>query len=212
VELDLSFYPIVDLEFVELDEIDRKVPPVLSAGATIIQLRAKRAPLRSFLAAGRKLKALAEQFRVPLLINDRVDVCMSVGADGVHLGQEDFPPEEARSLLGWDRLIGLSVDDVRQAARAEGLPVDYLSLGAIFPTATKDTRVAGPGLIPHIRRSSRRPLCVIGGVTPANAADLVRAGASGVCAISALWKAADPGEAARSFVEAVARGRGETRA
>ncbi len=174
-------------------------------GVTLVQLRMKECTTRSYLETSKRLRQTLADHGVPLLINDRVDVAMAAGADGVHLGQTDMPADLARELMGEQSLIGLSADTQAQAAAAEGLPVDYVGVGPVFPTATKaDT---GPTLgVEGLRQWRRRchlPLIGIGGVTAENAAQIVRSGADGIAVVSAICGASDPARAACELRQAI---------
>lgn len=176
----------------------------LRGGVAALQLRWKSGPLREMLRLGEALRELCRQHGVPFLINDRVDVAMALGADGVHLGQEDLPPEVARRLLGPRALIGVSARTPEQAQAAEAAGADYLGTGSVFPTASKanPTLIGLEGLATVVR-STRLPVVAIGGVNPENAAACIRAGAVGVAVISAIAQAPDPEAAARALRRAV---------
>ncbi|HBR06735.1 MAG TPA: thiamine phosphate synthase, partial [Desulfovibrio sp.] len=152
---------------------------------------------------------LLDPFRVPLVINDRLDVALAVDAAGVHVGQKDMPAAEARALLGPHRLLGLSVNSLEEAAAAQGLDLDYLGVGPIFPTATKAD--AGPvfGLekLAELRRRTGLPLVGIGGIGPDNALDVARSGADGLAVVSAVCSAQDPGAACAALLDAFRKGR-----
>lgn len=167
-------------------------------GVTSVQLREKHLATRTFVATAAHLKALLAPFGIPLIINDRVDVALAVGANGVHVGQDDMPCETVRRLLGPTALIGLSVECWEDAMRAQDQPVDYLGVSPIFATPTKtDTRGAwGLEGLARIRAFSRHPLVAIGGLNEANIAEVVRAGAEGIAVVSALCAAPDPRQAA----------------
>jgi len=158
-------------------------------GATLIQLREKRMPAREFYEQAKEAVEVAARRGVQLIINDRVDVALAVGAHGVHLGQDDMPPEAARGLLGSDALIGYSTHNIEQAVAATKLPIDYLAIGPIFATTTKSDTAPVLGLegLRTVRRAvGAFPLVAIGGITSANAADVIAAGADSVALISAL--------------------------
>jgi thiamine-phosphate pyrophosphorylase len=154
------------------------------------------------------LKALLGPLRVPLLINDRVDVALAAGADGVHLGQSDFDPAAARRLLGDQAILGLSVETMEQAEQAASLPVDYLGVSPIYPTPTKTDVATSWGLagLAKLRRASRHELIAIGGINAGNAAEIIAAGADGLAVVSALVAAPDPAAAARELVRAIGEG------
>jgi thiamine-phosphate pyrophosphorylase len=158
-------------------------------GATLIQLREKRMPAREFYEQAKEAVEVAARRGVQLIVNDRVDVALAVGAHGVHLGQDDMPPEAARRLLGSEAVIGYSTHNIEQAVAAAKLPIDYLAIGPIFATTTKSDTAPVLGL--EGLRTVRRvvgafPLVAIGGITSANAADVIAAGADSVALISAL--------------------------
>jgi thiamine-phosphate pyrophosphorylase len=164
-----------------------------SGGASLIQLREKRMPALDFYEQAKAALAVAERSGVKLIINDRVDVALAIGAHGVHLGQDDLPPEAARELLGAPAIVGYSTHNVDQALEAVKLPIDYLAIGPIFPTTSKPDTFPVIGLkgLRAVRRAiGDFPLVAIGGITHANARDAIEAGADSVAVISALL--ADP--------------------
>jgi thiamine-phosphate pyrophosphorylase len=158
-------------------------------GATLIQLREKQIPALEFYDQAKAAVSIAEQCGVQLVINDRVDVALAVGARGVHLGQDDLPPEAARKLLGPQAIIGYSTHSVEQAIEASKLPIDYLAIGPIFATSTKSDTAPVLGLegLRAVRQAiGGFPLVAIGGMTLTNARDVIEAGADSVAIISAL--------------------------
>ncbi|WP_376792963.1 thiamine phosphate synthase [Thermoflexus sp.] len=176
----------------------------LRGGITMLQLRWKSGPLREMLQLGEALQKLCQRYGVPFLINDRVDVALALRADGVHLGQEDLPPEVARRLLGPRALIGVSARTPDQARAAEAAGADYLGTGSVFPTSSKANPILiGLEGLAVVVRSTRLPVVAIGGVSPENAAACIRAGAVGVAVISAITQAPDPEAAARALRQAV---------
>lgn len=192
--------------------LERVVREAAAGGASWVQLREKRASTRAFVEAARVLQEILDPLGVPLIINDRVDVALAVGAAGVHLGQADLPSRIARELLGPEALVGLSVETWEDAEAAQELEVDYLGVSPIFPTPTKtDTRGAwGLEGLAQLRAFSRHRLVAIGGLNAANAAAAIRAGADAVAVVSAVCSAPDPGRAARELsgiIAAAGRGR-----
>ena len=163
----------------------------VAAGVQVIQYRSKEATTRELCVEAAALRGLCGG--ATFLVNDRVDVALAVGADGVHLGQDDMPLHTARRLLGRDRIIGVTVHTLGEAIVAAEAGADYLGLSPIFQTRTKADAgfPSGLGLIAEIRRATQLPLVAIGGITLANAADVIRAGADGLCAISAIVTAQD---------------------
>lgn len=158
-------------------------------GASLVQLREKQMPAFEFFEQAKAAVSVAERSGVRLIINDRVDVALAVGAHGVHLGQDDLPPQEARKLVGATRVVGYSTHNVDQALEALKLPINYLAIGPIFQTTTKtDTSpVLGLEGLRAVRRAiGDFPLVAIGGITHANARNAIEAGANSVAVIKAL--------------------------
>jgi thiamine-phosphate pyrophosphorylase len=177
----------------------------IRGGATAVQLRMKDEPARLILDAARAIAPLCRAVGVPLIVNDRVDVALIAGADGVHVGQDDLPAREVRALMGPRALIGVSAATVEEAVAAERAGADYLGVGAIYGTATKDDAGApvGPGRVTEIRRAVRLPIVGIGGIAPENAAAVIRAGGQGVAVITAVTLADDMSAAVRRLREEV---------
>jgi thiamine-phosphate pyrophosphorylase len=170
-------------------------------GATMVQLREKDATTRAFVEQARALKAALAPLRVPLAINDRLDVALAVDADGLHVGQDDMPVDEARRLLGPGKFIGLSITAVDQVLRPDAAAADYLGVGPIYAQQTKSDAAAPLGLdgLRRLRGLTRRPIVAIGGLTPDNSAPALAAGADGLAVVSAIVAADDPEAAARRF-------------
>ena len=170
-------------------------------GATMVQLREKEATTRAFVDEARALKAALAPLGVPLAINDRLDVALAVDADGLHVGQDDMPVEEARRLLGPGKFVGLSITALDQALRADAEAADYLGVGPIYAQATKSDAAPPLGIdgLRRIRGLTRKPIVAIGGLTPDNGAPALAAGANGLAVVSAIVAAADPEAAARRF-------------
>src|SRR5215217_5206179 len=178
-----------------------------AGGAYLVQLREKQQPALQFYEQAKAAVAVAARSGVQLIINDRVDVALAVGVNGVHLGQDDIPPEAARNLLGQDAIVGYSTHNVEQAVAALKFPIDYLAIGPIFQTATKtDTSpVLGLEGLRHIRRAiGSFPLVAIGGITQANARTVIEAGADSVAVISAVLSQPDRiTEATRTLIHSL---------
>jgi thiamine-phosphate pyrophosphorylase len=174
-------------------------------GATCVQLREKEVTTRFFVEEALRIKALLAPLRVPLIINDRLDVALAAGADGVHVGQEDMPYEIARKLMGPKAIVGLSVETWEDVERAQKLDVDYLGVSPIFATPTKTDTKAPWGLqgLARIRAFSRHPLVGIGGINASNAEAVVMAGADSVAVVSAICAAPDPYAASRELAEII---------
>jgi thiamine-phosphate pyrophosphorylase len=182
-------YPITDTQISGLSHAEQ-VAIFAERGATVVQIREKQASAVEFYEQARAALAIAAERGVHLIINDRVDIALATGATGVHLGQDDLPPEAARRLLGEDAVIGYSTHSVAQALEAARMPIDYLAIGPIFTTSTKespDPVVGLEGLRAVKAAIGSLPLVAIGGITPANTAEVLAAGADSVAMISGLW-------------------------
>ena len=188
------------------------VRAAVAGGATCVQLREKACGTRQFLAEARAVRDVLAGTGVPLVINDRVDVALAVGADGVHLGQKDMPLAEARRLTGASMFIGISAECVEDAVRAEGEGADYVGISPVFATPTKTDAAPPLGLdgIAAIRAAVSLPLVGIGGIGPANAADVLRAGCDGIAVVSAIVSASDPARAAAHLKTIILRTREAT--
>jgi thiamine-phosphate pyrophosphorylase len=185
-------YPITDTQISGMSHAEQ-VAVFAESGATLVQLREKHAPAQNFYEQAKEALAIATQNGMRLVINDRVDVALASGANAVHLGQDDLPPQAARRLLGDDAVIGYSTHTLAQAREAATFPIDYLAIGPIFTTATKDNPDPEVGLeqLRAVREAiGQLPLVAIGGITPANARAVIEAGADSVAMISGLF--ADP--------------------
>lgn len=181
----------------------------LDGGARIIQLREKTWPSGTLFPVAARLLARCRAAGVPFIVNDRVDLAVAVGADGVHLGQDDLPPAAARALLRPGMILGLSTHSVAQAEAAQAAGADYVAVGSMYPTATKpEFQLVGPALVRELRPRIRVPLVAIGGITPDNAGEVIAAGADAVAVISAVCGAPDPAAAARRFVQVIEGARG----
>lgn len=198
---DVTLCLVTDRRALRGVSLPEAVSQALRGGCTMVQLREKAAATRTFYALARQVKAVTDAWRVPLIINDRADVALAVGAAGLHIGQSDPPLRAARRLLP-NALIGVSVTTVEEALTAAGAGADYLGVGAMFPSATKPDAAAVSLETPRrIRRATGLPLLAIGGVNAANAPLLRAMGADGVAAISAILAQPDIALAARRIRE-----------
>lgn len=203
--IDLRVYAILDPQHAGGRTLPELARLVAAGGATLIQLRDKVSDTDAMIASARAIKA-ALPSHVPLLVNDRVDVAFAAGADGVHLGQTDMPVREARDKLGDLATIGLSIKSEAQARAADLKVIDYVGIGGVFGTTSKDNPappigVAGLARIIGVfrERAGEFPTCGIAGINSGNAASVIAAGADGVSVISALSLAPDPEAAARDL-------------
>jgi thiamine-phosphate pyrophosphorylase len=179
---------------------------VLSAGVDVVQLRAKEAAEDEVLAAADVFRRCCHEAGALFMVNDRPDLAMAAGADGVHLGQDDMPVARARAMLGDERIVGLSTHSSQQLAAARG--VDYVAVGPVYETPTKPGRPAvGLELVRHASAHAEVPFFAIGGIDAANVDDVVAAGAARIAVVRAVVEAADPAAAARRLRAAVDAGR-----
>lgn len=174
----------------------------LDGGARMLQLRRKSATGRELFEWAVRIQDLCNQHEAIFIVNDRVDIAIAMQADGVHLGQEDLPAQTARAMLGPDLLIGVSVSNVDEALKAHADGADYLGLGHIFPTFSKEklNPPLGIPMITAVKTAVDLPIVAIGGISIENAGEVMYAGASGIAVISAVTGAADPVAATRALV------------
>lgn len=192
-------YPITDTRISGLSHAEQ-VARFADGGATLVQLRDKHASPSQFYEQAKAALEVAQTHGVQLIINDRVDIALAVGATGVHLGQDDLPPEAARHLIGEGAVIGYSTHSLSQLQQATKLPVDYLAIGPIFQTSTKenaDPVVGWAGLRACREAVGDRQLVAIGGITTTNAFEVISAGADSVALISGLL--AEPQRISENF-------------
>ena len=188
------------------DDLLSRLGAALEAGADVVQLRDKRPERGRTYRLGREIADRCRTYGALLIVNDFADLVIALDADGVHVGQDDLPLEAARAVVGPERLVGLSVSAVSEAIEARAGEADYLGFGSLFPTATKpDAEPAGPPLLAEARRQlpETMPLVGIGGITAANLATAIRAGADAVAIVSAVFSAQDPGRATRELLAAI---------
>lgn len=177
------------------------------AGVQLIQLRAKSAPSGEFFEASRALNAELRSQGVRFIVNDRPDIAAMIDAGGVHVGQEDLPVEEARKICGGSRWVGVSTHNLEQFREAIRTSADYIAVGPVFPTSTKENPdpVVGLELLRAVRPLTKKPIVAIGGITIESAEAVHRAGADSLAVVRDLAGAACPGERAREFLAIAAR-------
>ena len=199
---DYSIYLVTDEGCLQGRALLDCVREALDGGVTLVQYRAKTASSAEMYAEALQLKALCDSFKVPLIINDRLDIAMAVGAAGVHLGQDDLPCAAARKILGEDYIIGVSAHNPAEAKAALQSGADYLGCGAVFGTATKaDVKKLGTEGLEAICKAKGLPVVGIGGVTADNYREVRAAGADGAAIVSGILAQPD----IRATVEAIAR-------
>ncbi len=203
-KLNSSFhlYVITDHNLSRGRSNEEVVEAAITGGADIIQLRDKGRTAKQLLQEALKLRNITRRRGVLFIVNDRVDLVLAVDADGVHLGQDDLPLKYARKLLGDDKIIGVSAQNVEQAVQAEKDSADYVAVSAIFSTPTKpDAQSLGLEAITNIKRNVGIPVVAIGGIKEENAAQVRKAGADCIAVISAVVSAVDIEKAARNLRE-----------
>ena len=199
--IDYSIYLVTDEACLHGRPLLECVEETLAAGVTLVQYRAKAADGGVLYAEACKLKELCDKYNVPLIINDRLDIALAVGAAGVHLGQDDLPCAVARRLLGEDYIIGVSAHNPAEAVKAVSEGADYLGCGAVFGTATKlDVAKLGLENLRAIRKAVVLPMVGIGGITADNYAEVLATGADGAAIVSGILAQEDIGAVVKKLV------------
>jgi len=204
---DLSLYLVTDRALSLGRNIEWISEEAVKGGVTMVQLREKDCTTREFIELAIRLKHKLNPFNVPLIINDRADVALASDADGLHIGQSDITYSTARRLLGSDKIIGLSVENIEQAKEANELDVDYIGLSPVFvsPTKTNTGRPFGLDGIKHVMAITKHPAVAIGGINCINATAIIQAGANGIAVVSAICSANNPREAALELENRIRR-------
>ncbi len=203
--IDYSLYLVTDRGLARGRSTVEVVKAAVSGGVTCIQLREKDCSTLEFIEQARAIKNFLGARKIPLIINDRLDVALAVGADGVHLGQSDMPLEIAQKIAGPSMLIGISAESVQDAIAAENGGADYLGVSPIYATPTKTDTAPPLGLqgLREIKKRVNIPLVGIGGLNKSNAAEVIRSGADGVAVVSAIVAADDPQRAAMNLKQII---------
>ena len=198
VESMLRLYAVTDRGWVGRQTLLQQVECALRGGATCVQLREKELNAEAFLAEAKEIKELCARYGVPFLINDNVELALAVDADGVHVGQEDMDDRDVRSLIGKDKILGVTAKTVQQALRAQQAGADYLGSGAVFGSTTKTNAKPMPRqLLQSICQSVSIPVVAIGGIHRGNIAALAGTDIRGVAVVSGIFGAADIEEECR---------------
>ena len=207
--IDYSLYLVTDRGLARGRSNLEIVKAAVDGGATVVQLREKDCSTREFIKQATAIKNFLKARRVPLIINDRLDVAQAVKADGVHLGQTDMPLAMAKDILGDSMIIGISAESLEDAIAAEKGGADYLGVSPIYATPTKTDTALPLGLtgLREIRKVVKLPLVGIGGLNRGNSAELIRSGADGVAVVSAIVAADDPEAAASALKQAILEAR-----
>ena len=203
---DWQLYAIIDRDAIGHRDMPATAAAAIRGGADVIQLRDKTASVRQLTEEAAKLLLVTQRYGVPLIVNDRLDVAQAVGADGVHVGQDDLPLEAARALLGEDAIIGRSTHSLEQAFAAVAGGADYIGLGPVFSTPTKPAYgPVGTALIRQVMPRVRIPVVCIGGIDAGNLPEVLEAGATCAAVIRAICSADDPESAARTLKQILAQ-------
>lgn len=191
-QFDLSLYLVTYRHCLRGRDFYEAVEEALRAGVTLLQLREKELGMEELLAEGEKVKALCRKYKVPFLVDDNVEAAKILGADGVHLGQEDEAIQKARAVLGQEAIIGISAHNLEEALEAQAQGADYLGVGALYPTGSKkDASVLAPGRFREIIQAVQIPVVGIGGIHEAQLDQVMDQGAAGCAMISAILGAED---------------------
>lgn len=205
MRLPSPLYAILDRSVSRGRDLPALLEAVLAGGGRLVQLREKTMPLAELMPLAQRLLRRCREVGALFIVNDRADLALAVGADGLHVGQDDLPARRAREVLPPGMILGVSTHDPEQARRAVADGADYVAVGSIYPTTTKaGFQLVGPELIRRVRPEVPVPLVGIGGITADNAGAVLAAGADAVAVISAVCAAPDPEAATRAFLERLA--------
>lgn len=204
-DFDISLYLVTDRSLSGGRDLEHIVGEAVRGGVTMVQLREKQCSSREFYRVAVRLKRFLTPWRVPLIINDRLDIALACDADGLHLGQSDLPCGIARKILGKNKIIGLSVENMTNVMEANREDIDYIGISPVFSTSTKSDTAPALGLeeVRDITSIARCPCVAIGGINIWNARAVIAAGAAGISVVSAIMSAPDPRLAASELIKTV---------
>ncbi|CDZ24943.1 Thiamine-phosphate synthase [[Clostridium] cellulosi] len=191
-EIDYRLYLVTDRTLMSTPTLEEAVEQAIEGGATLIQLREKTASSLDFYNIAKRIKRITDARNIPLIINDRLDIALAVDAAGVHVGQEDIPARIVRSIIGDEKILGVSVSNLQEAVKAQEDGADYIGVGAIFATGTKkDADIVSMEELKRIRAGVRLPIVAIGGINAKNVTSFDGIGINGIAVVSALISAKD---------------------
>ena len=200
MKYDYTLYLVTNRTVMSTASLGEAVEQAIAGGCSMIQLREKNISSFAFYTLAKEIKEITDCHAIPLIIKDRIDIALSVGAAGVHTGQSDLPACAARKIMGKDMLLGVSVSTVSEALKAQDDGADYLGVGAMFPTGTKtDANIVTKEELQRIRQAVRLPVVVIGGINRENAASFSNMGVNGLAVVSALISKPDIKAAAQEL-------------
>ncbi|ENK0839580.1 thiamine phosphate synthase [Clostridium sporogenes] len=202
MDLNYELYLITDRRFLKGRELKKVVEDAILGGVTIVQVREKDVSTREFYNVAKEVKEVTDHYKVPIIINDRLDIAQAINAHGVHLGQKDMQLNIARRILGKDKIIGISVGNIKEALEAENNGADYLGIGTIFPTGSKKDVDAIIGIdgLSKIKNNISIPSVAIGGINKTNFKDVLNTGIEGISVISAILDEDDINIAANNLL------------
>lgn len=199
MQADMSLYLVTARYNEDKGEFLRKIEEACANGVTMVQLREKEITTRAYYELAKQVKIVTDRYQIPLIINDRMDVCLAVDAAGVHIGDDELPTDVTRQLIG-DRILGVSVKTLAQAQEKQKLGADYLGVGAIFPTITKKvTQTTSLETLEEITRGVSIPVVAIGGITEERISTFDHSGIYGVAVVSEIMQAKDVGKKVRDM-------------
>ena len=186
-KIDYSVYLVTDRDLISTETIEEAIEQAIAGGTTLIQLREKECSSLDFYNTAVKVKEICDKNKVPLLINDRLDIALAVDADGVHVGQSDLPASVVRKIIGEDKIIGVSAGNLKDAVTAERDGADYIGVGAMYATGTKkDAKPTSLETLKEIRKNVNIPIVVIGGINKDRIKDFKGTNINGVAIVSAI--------------------------
>lgn len=201
-EVDYSLYLCTDRDLMTSATVEESVELAIRGGATVVQLREKACSSREFYQLALRVKAITQRHGVPFIINDRADIALAAGADGVHVGQSDLPCPVVRAMVRPDKIVGVSAATVEEAVQAEQQGADYIGVGAMYATGTKtDARIVTPQVLDQIRQQVKLPIVVIGGINKNTIPHFKNRGIQGVAVVSAIVAQPDVEQAARELLQ-----------
>lgn len=209
--IDWSLYLVTDKELCLGRSLIEVIESAVAGGVSVVQLREKNISTRDFVELGKSVLKILRPKKIPLIINDRLDVTLAIGADGLHIGQSDLHYYDARTILGEKFLLGLSVETKEQVQEARNWDLSYMALSPLFATPTKTDTAAPWGLegLIDIRSSISCPLVVIGGINTSNSKEIIKAGADSLAIVSAICSATSPKDASAQFRKVINEARKE---
>lgn len=205
MKIDYTFYLVVDDSLCPTETMLTLVSRLINCGVTCVQLRMKHTSVATITDIGTALLNLLRPKKIPLLINDHIEIAAKIDADGVHIGQDDIPYADTRDYLGYTKIIGLSIENSKQAKKVQHYDVDYFGVGPIFPTATKRNAANHIGIqqLYQITRQLPKPVVAIGGINRSNMLTVLESGVAGIAFVSAILASAHPESEAKKIMQLI---------